>query len=113
MEVQRLGFRDALLLAEQGFVVPTGNIIYDDADIAPDEDFDATAWQGQPTGLQDFLTAKGIVTAAARNAAITVEIAVEDPAVQRWLHDNHTQLNRIMEKLVVDLYHTDRMLHAK
>lgn len=113
VETQQLGFRDALLLAENGFVVPSGNIVYDDADIEYDADFDEVEWRGEPTNLQDFLVSKGITHQAETDTAISIEIAVEDQAVRHWLEKNSPKLKRIVEKLVIDLYHTDQILHAK
>lgn len=113
VETQQLGFRDALLLAENGFVVPNGNIVYDDAEIQYDSDFDGVEWRGEPENLQDFLASKGIIHEAETDTAITVEIAVKDQAVRNWLQENNPKLKRIIEKLVIDLYHTDQLLHAK
>ncbi|MFZ2898938.1 MAG: hypothetical protein WA004_09965 [Saprospiraceae bacterium] len=43
---------DALLLAENGIVVPDGNIVYDDSDIQYDPDFDDVEW-GKPFSFQE------------------------------------------------------------
>jgi len=61
LETQKLGFRDALLLTENGFVVPAGNIVYQDSDIQYDPDFDDTTWNGEYGKLSDFLAANGLV----------------------------------------------------
>lgn len=55
LETQKLGFRDALLLTENGFVVPAGNIVYQDSDIQYDPDFDDITWKGEYGKLSDFL----------------------------------------------------------
>lgn len=55
LETQKLGFRDALLLTENGFVVPAGNIVYQDSDVQYDPDFDDTTWKGEYGKLSDFL----------------------------------------------------------
>jgi hypothetical protein len=113
IETQQLSFRDALLLAENGFVVPNGNIIYDDAEIEYDADFDDVKWNSAAMDLQDFLASKGLLRQEVPDKAIMVEIAVEDRAVREWLQQNTAKLKRIVEKLVVDLYHTDQILHSK
>lgn len=61
LETQKLGFRDALLLTESGFVVPAENIVYQDSDIQDDPDFDETIWNGEYGKLSDFLAANGLV----------------------------------------------------
>lgn len=58
LEIQKLGFRDALLLTEHGFVVPEENIIYLDSDIQYDPEFDDIVWSGEYGQLSNFLTAK-------------------------------------------------------
>ncbi|MCB9081886.1 MAG: hypothetical protein H6555_09270 [Lewinellaceae bacterium] len=47
LDTTPLRMQDALLLAEHGVVVPSGNIRYDDADIAYDPEFDEVTW-GDP-----------------------------------------------------------------
>jgi len=42
---------DALLLAENGVVIPEQNIYYDDRDIAYDPDFDDVEWSEEPVKL--------------------------------------------------------------
>jgi hypothetical protein len=61
LETQELGFRDALLLTENGFVVPAENIVYQDSDIQDDPDFDDSTWNGEYGKLSDFLAANGLV----------------------------------------------------
>jgi hypothetical protein len=57
---KRLGFRDALLLVEHGFLVSKENLLYKDSDITYDADFDEVEWEGKYTGLKDLLASKGI-----------------------------------------------------
>ena len=61
LETHKLGFRDALLLTEHGFVVPAENIVYQDSDIQEDPDFDDTIWKGEYGKLSDFLAANGLL----------------------------------------------------
>jgi hypothetical protein len=62
LETQELGFRDALLLTENGFVVPAENIVYQDSDIQDDPDFEYTTGTGEYGKSSDFLAANGLVT---------------------------------------------------
>ncbi len=57
----RLSFRDAVLLIEHGFLVPSENIIYRDADIAYDADFDEVEWKGKYQNLQEYLMKEGVI----------------------------------------------------
>lgn len=66
LETQKLGFRDALLLTENGFVVPAENIVYQDSDIQDDPDFDDITWSGEYGKLSDLLTANGLVPESTR-----------------------------------------------
>ena len=112
LETQKLGFRDALLLTENGFVVPAGNIVYQDSDIQYDPDFDDTAWKGEYSKLSDFLASKGLAPEATQEP-LNIEITIQDKAVQEWLKQNSAKLERVVNKLVLDLYHTERMLHTE
>jgi len=115
IEEQKIAFRDALLLVEHGFLVPTGNITYDDADVQYDPDIDDVAWEGNYRKLSELLAAKG-VTEGQENAgdeSILLELAVSDQAVRHWLQENKSELKKLLAKLIVDLYHTDQQLHPK
>jgi hypothetical protein len=115
IEEQKIAFRDALLLVENGFLVPTGNITYDDADVQYDPDIDDVAWEGKYRKLSEVLAAKGITEEQenARDENILLELAVSDQAVRRWLQENKSELRKLLAKLVVDLYHIDQKLHSK
>lgn len=111
LETQKLGFRDALLLTENGFVVPAGNIVYQDSAIQYDPDFDDTAWKGEYGKLSDFLASKGLATEPIQES-VNIAITSQDKAVQEWLQQNLEKLERVVNKLVLDLYYTEQMLHT-
>lgn len=116
LEEVKLGFRDALLLTEHGFVVPSGNIAYQESDVEYDPDFDEVEWEGNYRSLSDLLVEEGAAAYKAdeiQSGALTIKIAVADQEVRQWIEQNRPKLNELVEKLVVDLYHTDQMLHSK
>ena len=116
MDQTKLGFRDAILLAENGYVVPVGNIVYDDSEIEYDPDFDEVVWSGKYGKLNDLLKSKDIVTEQGienLQETITIEIEVKDISFQQWLERNTGKLQKLVNKLVVDLYHTDQILHSE
>ena len=49
----RVKAMDAFLLAKNGFIVPDGNIVYDDNDIKYDPDFDEVEW-GKPVPFKQM-----------------------------------------------------------
>jgi hypothetical protein len=97
-------------LVEHGFVVSEGNIVYDDADIAYDPDFDDGEWNVLSENLQEFLVKKGVNLSQEQSQRITVELEMEDGDVRHWLHQNTSKLKPLLEKLLTDLYYTDKML---
>lgn len=110
---KRLSFREALLLVENGFLVSEENMLYQDSAIANDPEFDNVNWKGSYTGLQNLLTSKGILEKGTTYEVITIELLIEDQEVKDWLNKNTAKLKDVMNKLVVDLYHTDKILHSE
>ncbi len=115
LEEKRLNFRDAILLADHGFVVPSGNINYSDSEIEYDADFDEVEWQENYQNLNDYLVSEGVAKSNKEDAneSITIELSVKDKDVHDWLQKNTSKLQKLVHKLVIDLYHTDQMLHSK
>ena len=109
---KRLNFRDALLLVENGFLVSKENMLYKDSDVSYDAEFDEIEWEGNYTSLKKLLLSKD-VTEDRKEEVITIELSIEDKAVKEWLSQNTGKLKDIVNKLVVDLYHTDQILHSK
>ena len=110
IDEKRLSFRDALLLVESGFLVSEKNMLYRDSDIAYDADFDQVEWEGNYSSLKKLLSSKGITDS---EEVITIELSIKDEAIKNWLGQNTGKLKDIVNKLVVDLYHTDKILHSK
>jgi hypothetical protein len=116
LDQTQLGFRDALLLTESGFVIPAGNIIYQDEAIEYDPDFDEVQWEGDFKNLKEVLQSKGVTSPSnldRKEDSITIEISVADEKIGQWLDQNTPKLKEIVNKLVIDLYHTDQILHSK
>lgn len=105
---KRLNFRDALLLVENGFLVSKENMLYKDSDVAYDAEFDEVEWKGNYMSLKKLLSSKDIT-----EEVITIELSIKDKAVKEWLSQNTSKLEDIVNKLVIDLYHTDQILHSK
>lgn len=109
---KRLSFRDALLLVENGFLVAKENILYQDSAVVYDAEFDEVEWEGNYKSLKNLLSSKGI-TAHKNEETITIELSIKDEAVKDWYHENTAKMKDIVNKLVVDLYHTEKILHSK
>lgn len=81
-----------------------------------DPDFDEVEWEGNYRSLSDLLVEEGAAAYKAdeiQSGVLTIKIAVADQEVMQWIEQNRPKLNELVEKLVVDLYHTDQMLHSK
>lgn len=110
---KRVRFQEAMLLVENGYSIPAENILYDDSDVAYDADFDEVAWEGNYTNLQGMLLSEGVLEAKDSVDPITIELFIEDKEIKDWLLENTTKLKAVVQKLVVDLYHTGKILHSK
>jgi hypothetical protein len=110
---KRVQFREAMLLADNGYVIPEENILYDDSDIMYDPDFDEVEWEGNYNNLQSMLLSQGVFKAENAADKITIELLIEDEELKDWLVENTTKLKDLVRKLVVDLYHTEKILHSK
>lgn len=110
---KRVRFQEAMLLVENGYSIPAENILYDDSDVAYDADFDEVAWEGNYTNLQGMLLSEGVLEAKDSVETITIELFIEDKEIKDWLLENTTKLKAVVQKLVVDLYHTEKILHSK
>ena len=110
---KRVRFREAILLVENGYLIPEENILYDDSDIAYDSEFDEVEWEKNYTNLHSMLSSHGVIDAKSKEDKITIELSIEDKDIKDWLGQNTTKLKDIVKKLIVDLYHTEKMLHSK
>lgn len=90
--------RDAFTLGKAGVEVPDAVIAYDDADVAPDPEFDDYTWertQEDPLAdLPDRLT-----------VALTL-----DAEIQAWIRRENIQLTPLLERLLRDFYTAHRMV---
>lgn len=112
IEEKRLSFRDALLLVDNGFSVSEKNLLYQDTEVAYDPEFDDLERAGDYKSLKKLLTSKGILEGA-NEETITIELAIKDEAIKNWLNENTNKMKDVIHKLVIDLYHTDQILHSK
>lgn len=116
LETQTLGFREAVLLAENGFVVPSGNIVYNDSEIAYDPAQDETEWEGDYQNLQTFLAEKDLSAESSSDYQpdnISVRITSDSSEMKNWLNKNAEKLQLVVNKLVRDLYKTEQLLNSE
>lgn len=98
---------DALLLAEHGFLVPEGNIVYDDSKIAYDPDFDDADW-GEPISVKEP-AANLEKSKVAKDEKLVIELSI-NPELKSWIDANDIQLEIVIRKLLTDLYKTEKLL---
>ena len=106
LETSKIKAMDALLLAENGFVVPDGNIIYNDNAIKYDPDFDEIDW-GKST---PFKHQKKQLEELSTTEELVVKLQIKNDEMKEWLSINRKKLDQIINKLLEDLYNTERML---
>lgn len=104
LETSRVGVADALLLAENGFIVPDGNIVYDDAQVQYDPDFDDVAW-GQPVPFRQIKQA----LESNGNAEYTIKLQVKNADMLPWLVSHGAQINLVVSGLLNSMYEAERM----
>lgn len=74
--------------------------------------FNAVKRKNEYGKLSDFLASKGLVPESAQES-VNIAITTQDKAVQKWLQQNSEKLERVVNKLELDLYHTEQMLRTK
>ena len=89
---------DALLLAENGFIVPDGNIVYEDSDIEYDPDFDEVDW-GRPV---PFAQKKKELEELPAVEELLIRLQVKNEEMKGWLNKNREHLDQIISKLLED-----------
>lgn len=96
---------DALLLAENGCVVPDGNIVYDDSDIQYDPDFDEVTWS-KPVPFKELkeLLSSERTEHPSESAEFVVKFQVENVAMKQWLTQNQEQINLVISDLLKGMY---------
>jgi hypothetical protein len=90
--------RDAFILGKAGVDVPDAVIVYDDADVAADPEFDDHDWQRTDED-----------PAAAGGATTTVALSL-DAEVRAWIERENIPLDALLERLLRDFYATQRMV---
>ena len=98
---RKVSFREAVKLSNHGFTVPEENIRYDDEEVAYDPDFDEVVWEENYQPM-----------AAAMPEKISVDLTIEDTEVRQWWMENASKMQSVLEKLVVDLYQTEKILRS-
>jgi len=106
LETSKVKAMDALILAENGFVVPSGNIVYQDSDIQYDPDFDDVDWR-EPVSFHQ-LKNRTEESQAVEELVVTVQIKNE--GIRAWIHANRTKIDLVVGKLLEDLYRTEKLL---
>jgi len=101
---------DALLLAENGIVIPEQNIFYDDRDIAYDPDFDDVEWSEEPVKLTWKEKAELARQISEDEEEISVKIKISDREVRKWIHDNYDKMGGILENFVIDIYKANKII---
>ena len=89
---------EAFKLGQAGIDVPDEVIVYDDADVAYDPDFDDYEWQR--TDIDPL------------KERLTVNIEIEKD-VKTWIQKNGIEIDHLLEKLVHDFYSSNQMIKRK
>jgi len=103
---------DALILAENGIVIPEQNIYYNDDDIAYDPDIDDVEWSTKPISLTWDEKAE-LARQIGEEEEISVKIKIADKEIRRWMHDNRDKMGLILENFVVDIYKANKIIQGK
>lgn len=89
---------EAFKLGKAGIDVPDEVIVYDDADVAYDPEFDGYEWQR--TDIDPL------------KERLTVNIEIEKD-VKTWIQKNGIEIDHLLEKLIHDFYSSNRMIKGK
>ncbi len=92
---------DAFKLGKAGVEVPDEVILYDDADVAYDPEFDDYEWKR--TDIDPYGNLK---------ERLTVNIEIEKD-VKTWIQRNGIELDHLLEKLIHDFYSANQMIKGK
>lgn len=92
---------DAFILGKAGIQVPDEAIVYDDADVVNDPEFDNYEWKR--TNIDPFKSIK---------ERLTVNIEIEKD-VKAWIQKNGIEVDHLLEKLIHDFYSSNQMIKGK
>jgi hypothetical protein len=99
---------DALLLARNGYIVPEDNVVYDDAQIQYDPDFDDVAW-GQPVPFKKLIPSLESGDPLTEKAELVVKLQIKSADMKLWLANNEDQINMIVSGLIESMYRADKI----
>lgn len=106
LETSKVKAMDALMLAENGFVVPNGNIVYQDSDIQYDPDFDDVDWGGPIA----FNSIKNRTEVSPTVEELVVTVQIKNEGIRAWVRENRNKIDLVVGKLLEDLYRTEKLL---
>jgi hypothetical protein len=95
--------RDAFALGKAGIEVPDAVIVYDDADVAADPEFDDYTWER---------TEEDPLADPPDTEKLTVDLSV-DAELRAWIQRENIPLQPLLEQLLRDFYATYRMTRDK
>lgn len=98
---------DALLLAQNGCVVPDGNIVYDDDQIQYDPDFDDVTW-GKPVSFKKLRQSWETDEASTDATDFVIKLQVKNADMKQWLAKNEDQINSVVEEFIENMYQADK-----
>jgi hypothetical protein len=93
-------------LAENGFVVPDGNIVYQDSDVQYDPEFDDVDWD-EPIA---FHSMKNRTEEAQAVEELVVTVQIKNEGIRSWIYANRNKIDLVVSKLLEDLYRTEKLL---
>ncbi len=92
---EKIKAMEAFRLGKAGIDVPDEAIVYDDADVAYDPEFDDYEWhRTEEDPLKERLT-------------VHIEIEKE---VNTWIRENGIEIDHLLEKLIRDFYSSNQMI---
>ena len=99
---------DALLLARNGYVVPDGNIVYDDDQIQYDPDFDKVTW-GRPVPFRKLKQSLETDSQLTEASELVFTLQIKSADMRQWLAKNGDQINLIVSGLLESMYQADKL----
>lgn len=107
LETSKVRVMDALLLAQNGCVVPDGNIVYDDDQIQYDPDFDDVTW-GKPVSFKKLRQSWETDEASTDATDFVIKLQVKNADMKQWLAKNEDQINSVVEEFIENMYQADK-----
>lgn len=98
---------DALLLAQNGLVIPTSQVYYDDDDIQYDIDIDDIQWSKEYSTLSWEEKQAQYGQPADDPDRIAIQIKTDNTALKQWLLTNEEKVQAWIIPLLQDLYEAE------